>query len=270
MAVVKTKIVFDVSPEFRERWLQLCRAQNLTQAEMFRRLVSGQQPQKGAPRMTEQIGNAVMVHEDNGTYRIIGEVEDWSDVRASVADSEVEVEPGDALAGWEPYTRIYRLRYPGGDVLTYFVAEEAPHATLAPGTVVRFAHSLGTEIRVIEAVESIPVGGPMLVYRSRDGIEGRLSVAWVAEEVDTDVNLDELNELRAGAFGITHPDGRMTYYRTRDNGGAPVNLAALLARHADGGNVAIAEYDDSMTARRAELGRFDVHRENGVLHIHRA
>lgn len=48
MAVIKTKIVFDVTPEFREKWLQLCKRKGLTQAEMFRRLVeakSAPQPQ---------------------------------------------------------------------------------------------------------------------------------------------------------------------------------------------------------------------------------
>ena len=39
MAVVKTKIVFDVTPEFRERWLRLCERERLTQAEMFRNLI---------------------------------------------------------------------------------------------------------------------------------------------------------------------------------------------------------------------------------------
>lgn len=49
MAVIKTKIVFDVSPEFRERWLRLCERERLTQAEMFRRLL---QKEEGS-RMTE-------------------------------------------------------------------------------------------------------------------------------------------------------------------------------------------------------------------------
>lgn len=40
MAVVKTKIVFDVTPEFRERWLRLCEREHLTQVELFRRLVA--------------------------------------------------------------------------------------------------------------------------------------------------------------------------------------------------------------------------------------
>lgn len=52
MAVLKTKIVFDVSPEFRSRWLRLCDREHLTQVEMFRRLVdeattnSGVRPQE--------------------------------------------------------------------------------------------------------------------------------------------------------------------------------------------------------------------------------
>lgn len=40
MAVIRTKIVFDASPEFRQRWLRLCGREGLSQAEMFRRLVA--------------------------------------------------------------------------------------------------------------------------------------------------------------------------------------------------------------------------------------
>lgn len=49
MGRVVEKIVFDVAPELKRRWLQRCRREGVTQAEMFRRLV---QKEEGS-RMTE-------------------------------------------------------------------------------------------------------------------------------------------------------------------------------------------------------------------------
>ena len=59
---LKTKIVFDVTPEFRSHWLRLCEREHLTQAEMFRRLVA-----KEGFEMTEYQGLHIemTVHTDD-------------------------------------------------------------------------------------------------------------------------------------------------------------------------------------------------------------
>ena len=64
MAVIKTKIVFDVSPEFRERWLQLCKRENATQAEMFRAMVAKEEGpgMPAASKMIEQFPWETIVH----------------------------------------------------------------------------------------------------------------------------------------------------------------------------------------------------------------
>lgn len=69
MGIVRTKLVFDVSPEFRERWLSLCQQNRLSQIQMFRRLVheattnSGARPQKEGSEMS---GFAIVrVHPDD-------------------------------------------------------------------------------------------------------------------------------------------------------------------------------------------------------------
>lgn len=54
MAVIKTKIVFDVTPEFRVRWLRLCERERLTQAELFRRLVAAREGSEKAMGETHE------------------------------------------------------------------------------------------------------------------------------------------------------------------------------------------------------------------------
>ena len=64
-----------------------------------------------------EMTQAVMVRRsDTGTYQITGEVEDWAEVQAAVD----AVEPEEALLGWAPYTRAYRVQAVGA-WMWYFV-----------------------------------------------------------------------------------------------------------------------------------------------------
>lgn len=62
MAAIKTKIVFDVTPAFRERWLRLCQKKHLDQVELFRQLVA-----KEDSEMTQYAGLDVSlaIHADD-------------------------------------------------------------------------------------------------------------------------------------------------------------------------------------------------------------
>ncbi len=62
MGHVVEKIVFDVAPEIKRRWMELCRREHLTQAEMFRRLIS----EKGGSDMTQNRSIAVVRETDDG------------------------------------------------------------------------------------------------------------------------------------------------------------------------------------------------------------
>lgn len=199
MGRVVEKIVFDVDPGLKRRWMDLCRREGVTQAEMFRRMVAkedarmtenrmwnpgspnssrlydvqaqawegyvgNQSPEEfmGISRQTghgtiedavdsyvsemeedrddlpgdlrellqgyierQTAGTAIMVQERDGTYEIPGsaESEDWADVRTAALGEGAEIDEGAPLTGWGQYTRVYRITYPSGDVLTYFVAE---------------------------------------------------------------------------------------------------------------------------------------------------
>lgn len=71
---------------------------------------------------------AVFVSENQGTYRIIGEVMEWEDIKNALP-ADAEIIPGDSLTGWGEYTKIYRIRFPELSetypeyIETYFVAE---------------------------------------------------------------------------------------------------------------------------------------------------
>lgn len=144
-----------------------------------------------------------------------------------------------------------------------------------PGTLVRFRHNPGSEIRLVDAVEPYPDGNPMIVYRSDDGITSRSSAVWVEEEARTDpADLHLLNAPRTGTFSLAGPDSWEThsYYSTSDNKVGSTNLAALLAGYATRhtGPVTVVEYDAwTDFTRKGVIGRFEVGRGNGVLTINR-
>lgn len=115
MGRVVEKIVIDVDPQLKRRWIALCERNGVKQPEMIRRIVEKE----------ESAMMAIMVNESNGTYEITGaaETEDWLDVRTAALGDGAEIDEGTALTGWGQYTRVYHITYPSGDVLTYFVAE---------------------------------------------------------------------------------------------------------------------------------------------------